>query len=51
MITEDIQSDESIPALYDMTADELAEFHAEYNDWSDKIVTADDDRPLYIWLR
>ena len=51
MITEDIQSDEMIPAQYEMTAEELAEFHKEYNDWTDQLPQPDDDRPLYIWLR
>ena len=46
MITEDIQSDESVPVEYDMTAEELLEFQQEYNQWSD-----DQDRPLYIWLK
>ena len=50
MITEDIQSDEMIPAEYDMTPEELAEFQKQYNDWSDTN-KQDDDRPLYIWLR
>jgi hypothetical protein len=51
MIVEDMQSDESIPVEYEMTAEELAEFHKEYNDWTDKQEQPDDDRPLYIWLR
>ena len=50
MIVEDIQSDESVPAQYEMTAEELIEFQQEYNNWSDT-VKQDDDRPLYIWLR
>jgi hypothetical protein len=48
MITEDIQSDESVPVEYDMTAEELLEFQQEYNQWSDR---QDQDRPLYIWLK
>jgi len=31
MITEDIQSDESVPVEYDMTAEELLEFQQEYD--------------------
>lgn len=51
MITEDIQSDEMIPAEYEMTKEELLEFQKEYNDWSNKQEQLDDDRPLYIWLK
>jgi hypothetical protein len=51
MITEDIQSDESVPVEYEMTAAELLEFQQEYNQWSDSSKKQDDDRPLYIWLR
>jgi hypothetical protein len=51
MIVEDIQSDETIPVQYAMTAEELAEFHEEYNNWSNETDKSDEDRPLYIWLR
>jgi hypothetical protein len=51
MIVEDIQSDEAIPVEYEMTAEELADLHNEYNDWTDQQEQPDDDRPLYIWLR
>lgn len=46
---DDIQSDEFVPAQYEMTADELAEFQKEYNQYLDE--SAESDRPLYIWLR
>ena len=51
MIVEDIQSDETIPVQYAMTAEELLEFQTEYNDWTDQQEQQDEDRPLYIWLR
>ena len=51
MITEDIQSDEMIPAEYEMTEEELEEFYCEYTEWSDQNKKQDDDRPLYIWLK
>jgi hypothetical protein len=51
MIVEDIQSDETVPAEYEMTAEELAEFHTEFNQWIDQAPQLDSDQPLYIWLR
>ena len=51
MITEDIQSDESVPVEYEMTAEEQLKFQQEYNQWSDSSKNQDDDRPLYIWLK
>lgn len=51
MIIEDIQSDEAVPAEYEMTAEELREFHIEFNQWADQTAELDLDRPLYIWLR
>jgi hypothetical protein len=51
MIVEDIQSDETVPAEYEMTATELAEFHTEFNQWIDQAPQLDSDQPLYIWLR
>jgi len=51
MIIEDIQSDETIPAQYEMTEEELAEFYCEYTEWSEQNKQPDEDRPLYIWLR
>jgi len=32
----EIQCDECIPALYEMTPEEYAEFCKEYNEWLDK---------------
>ena len=52
MITEDIQSDESVPVEYAMTAEEQLKFQQEYNQWSDQWSDQQDqDRPLYIWLK
>ena len=48
MITEDIQSDESVPVEYEMTAEEQLKVQQECNQWSDQ---QDQDRPLYIWLK
>jgi hypothetical protein len=50
----DIQSDEQIPAQYDMTPEEWAEFQREYNDWANVVEKQHqdplEDRPIYLWL-
>jgi hypothetical protein len=43
-----IQSDELIPAPYNMTPEEYTEFQQEYNSYLDKETA---ERPMYLWLK